>query len=79
MTGAVSLLPSKFLLVNMPRRRVPNFQVIIPYKTLLSLLEAAETVTELESKFNRLDDKLEALRRIQGETIDKIGDIERNL
>lgn len=63
----------------MPRKRIPNFQVLIPYKTLVSLLDAAEAVEELEQKFTRLDEKLEALRRIQGDTIVKIGQIERDL
>lgn len=74
----ISLLSTVWC-TDMARKRIPNFQVIIPYKTLLSLLDAADAVEELQKKFTRLDDKLEALRRIQGETIDKLGDIERNL
>ncbi|MBQ8239831.1 MAG: hypothetical protein IJZ38_03175 [Bacteroides sp.] len=61
------------------RKRVPEFQVIIPYKTLMSLLNAAETVDELDKRLRHLDDKLEALRRIQGETIEKIAQVERDL
>lgn len=61
------------------RKRVPEFQVIIPYKTLMSLLNAAEMVEELDKRLRHVDDKLEALRRIQGETIDKVGEIERAL
>ena len=60
-------------------RRVPKFQVIIDYRDLVKLLDAAEAVEDLDSKLQHLDDKLEALRRIQTETIEKIAQVERDL
>ena len=60
-------------------KRVPRFQVIIDYRDLVKLLDAAEAVEDLDSKLQHLDDKLEALRRIQTETIEKIAQVERDL
>ena len=60
-------------------KRIPRLQVIIDYRDLTKLLEAAESLEDLEHKLNRLDDKLEALRRIQSETIEKIAQAERDL
>ena len=60
-------------------KRIPRLQVIIDYRDLTKLLEAAEMVDDLQKNMKRLDDKLEALRRIQSETIEKVGQIERDL
>lgn len=60
-------------------KRIPRLQVIIDYRDLTKLLEAAEMVDDLQKNMKRLDDKLEGLRRIQSETIEKVGQIERDL
>lgn len=60
-------------------KRIPKFQVLIDYRDLVRLLDAAEAVEDLDKRLGRLDDKLEALRRIQSETIEKVGEIERDL
>lgn len=60
-------------------KRIPRLQVIIDYRDLTKLLEAAEMVDDMQKQMRRLDDKLEALRRIQSETIEKVGQIERDL
>ena len=60
-------------------KRIPRLQVIIDYRDLTKLLEAAEMVDDMQKQMRRLDDKLEALRRIQSETIEKVGPIEREL
>ena len=60
-------------------KRIPRLQVIIDYRDLTKLLEAAEMVDDMQKQMRRLDDKLEALRRIQSETIEKIAQVERDL
>lgn len=60
-------------------KRIPKFQVLIDYRDLEKLLDAAEMMDDLQKNMKRLDDKLEALRRIQCETIEKVGQIERDL
>lgn len=52
-------------------------QVIISYKQLTELLSAAQGLTELNVKMDRLFDQLDAIKATQIECMDKIGELNR--
>ena len=57
----------------------PEPQVIIPYKTLCELLEAGKEVKQLRAEVKRLSQQAGAMRIIQGECIEKIGELRKQL
>ena len=58
---------------------LPEPQVIIPYKTLCELLEAGKEVKQLRAEVKRLSQQVGAMRLIQGECIEKIGELKKLL
>lgn len=59
--------------------KLPDVQVIIPYKTLQELLGAAQAAADFEKELERRDEQLAALRRQLGEVFDVIGQIRSEL
>lgn len=57
----------------------PEAQVIIPYKTLCELLQAGEEVKQLRTEVKKLSTQVGALRIIQGQCIEKIGELKKLL
>lgn len=64
------------LMPAMPKR-LPDIQVLIPYKYLCELLEASEEVKGLRKDNARLAEQVLALRIIQQECIEKIAELEK--
>ena len=58
---------------------LPEPQVIIPYKTLCELLETAQEVKSLRAEIKKLSKQVGAMRIIQGECIEKIGELKKLL
>lgn len=58
---------------------LPEPQVIIPYKTLCELLETAQEVKSLRAEVKKLSQQVGAMRIIQGECIEKIGELRKQL
>ena len=52
---------------------------MIPYKQLLELLEVASEVPKLRKELRRCQDQVLALRMIQAECMEKIGQLEKLL
>ena len=59
--------------------KLPELQVVLPYKTLLELLEAAEAVTELKEVIALRDQQILAMRKQLGEVFDVIGELRREI
>ena len=58
----------------------PNdLQVLIPYKQLDALLTAARELEKLRYEVQRCYDQLDAVRRIQTETMDKYNELYKML
>lgn len=58
---------------------VDNFSVLIPYKDLEKLLETAYKLEQFQEALKRNDQKLDALRMMYTEALQKIREIERYL
>lgn len=54
-------------------------QVIIPYKQLCELLDAGKEVKSLRGQVKKLSTQLDAMRVIQRECIEKIGELKKLL
>lgn len=59
--------------------KLPDVQVIIPYKTLQELLGAAQAAASFEKELELRDRKIAALRGQLGEILDVIGEIREEL
>lgn len=57
----------------------PEPQIMIPYAQLLELLDVAQQVPLLRKEVKRLSDQVLALRMIQSECMEKIGQLEKLL
>lgn len=55
----------------------PDFQVLIPYKDLMELLEASRQIEQLKKDNKRLHIKLDALRSQFTELMDAFGELKR--
>ena len=60
----------------MPKGK-PDFQVLIPYKDLCALLEAAQKVDDLNNRYTRLERKFEKLQERFLEVMIAFGDLKR--
>ena len=54
-----------------------ELQVIISYKQLMELLGAAQGLVELNGKMDILLEQLDAIKSVQVECMDKIGELNR--
>ena len=63
----------------MAKEPAPDFQVLVPYKQLEQLLKASGEVAQLRKEISRLESQILALRLIQSETIEAIGEIKKQL
>ena len=57
-------------------KRLPNIQVVIPYKQLCELLEASGELKEMRKENAYLKEQITALRQIQSECMEKIAEID---
>lgn len=60
----------------MPKGK-PDYQVLIPYKDLCTLLEAAQKVDDLNNRYTRLERKFEKLQERFLELMIAFGDLKR--
>lgn len=58
---------------------LPDPQVIIPYSRLCELLQAGEEAQQLRTEVKQLRREVDALRVIQRECIEKIGELKKLL
>lgn len=58
----------------MPKGK-PDYQVLIPYKDLCTLLEAAQKVDDLNNRYTRLERKFEKLQERFLELMIAFGDL----
>lgn len=54
-----------------------ELQVILSYKQLTELLTAAQGLTELSQKIDRLFEQLDAIKSTQVECMDRIGELNK--
>ena len=54
---------------------VENYQVLIPYKDLVKMVELAKKVDQIELQYARLQEQYAAIRGMFGECLDKIKEI----
>lgn len=59
--------------------KIPDLQVVLPYKTLLELLDAASSVTELKKQIEIRDKQIDALRRQFIELMDVVQDLREEI
>ena len=59
--------------------KIPDLQVVLPYKTLVDLLESAQAVKDLQGEISFRDQQIHALRRQISEIVECIGDIRAEL
>ena len=59
------------------RKKLPDFQVLIPYTELAALLEASEKLDSLLAENKRLEDQQEALRGQFAELMIAFGDLRK--
>lgn len=59
--------------------KLPDIQVVLPYKDLLELLEASKQVGDLKADNKRLHDQMDALRSQFTELMDKFGELRREV
>lgn len=59
--------------------KLPDLQVVIPYKTLLELLESAKAVSDLRKEIKIRDDQILALRNQLSEVFDVIGQLREEI
>ena len=57
-------------------KRLPNIQVVIPYRQLCELLEASGELDELRKENVYLKEQILALRMMQGEFMEKLREID---
>ena len=57
-------------------KRLPNIQVVIPYRQLCELLEASGELDELRKENAYLKEQILALRMMQGEFMEKLREID---
>lgn len=57
----------------------PEPQVIIPYKQLCELLQAGEEVKLLRVEVKKLSKQIDAMRIVQRECIERIGELKKLL
>lgn len=55
--------------------KLPDIQVVLPYKTLVELLESAQAVSELRQTMELRDQQLFAVRKQLTEVFEVIGEI----
>lgn len=60
-------------------KKVPELQVVLPYKTLMELLEASQAVDELRNENKRLHDLYDGMRGQMLEIMDVIGDLREEI
>lgn len=58
---------------------LPDAQIMIPYKQLMELLDVASEVPKLRKELRRCQDQVLALRMIQAECMERIGQLEKLL
>lgn len=54
---------------------VENYQVLIPYKDLVKMVEVANKVEQIELQYARLQEQYAAIRGMFSECLDKIKEI----
>lgn len=59
--------------------KVPDLQVVLPYKTLVELLEAAQSVSTLNRTVEFQQQQILAIRNQLSEVFEVIGDIKSEL
>lgn len=59
--------------------RQPEPQVIIPYKQLCELLQAGEEVKLLRAEVKKFSKQVDAMRIVQRECIERIGELKKLL
>ena len=57
--------------------KLPDIQVVLPYKDLVELLEASRQIESLKADNKRLHDQLDALRSQFLELMEQFGDLKR--
>lgn len=57
----------------------PDYPVLIPYSELCELLDASKQIKVYKEEVKRLQAQVLALRIMQQECMEKIGDVERSL
>lgn len=57
--------------------KLPDIQVVLPYKDLVELLQASKEIKELRSDNKRLYEQLGALRSQFLELMEQFGDLKR--
>ena len=57
----------------------PDYPVLIPYSELCELLDASKQIKVYKEEVKRLQAQVLALRILQQECIEKIGEVERSL
>ena len=55
----------------------PDYPVLIPYSELCELLDASQQVKEYKAEVKKLNDQVVALRIIQQECIEQIGELKK--
>lgn len=55
----------------------PDYPVLIPYSELCELLDASRQVKEYKAEVKKLNDQVVALRIIQQECIEQIGELKK--
>lgn len=69
------MLPALLTMANFQ----PELQIIIPYKQLTELLQAGEEVKQLRAEVKKLSKQIDAMRIVQRECIDRIGELKKLL
>lgn len=59
--------------------KLPDLQVVLPYKTLLELLEASQAVESLRKDNERLSAQMAALRSQFTELMTLVGDLRKEI
>lgn len=57
--------------------KIPDLQVVIPYKTLVSLLAASEEIPVMKEKIELRDQQLAALRHQFTELMEAFGELKK--
>ena len=55
----------------------PDYPVLIPYSELCELLDASRQIKEYKAEVKKLNDQVVALRIIQQECIEQIGELKK--
>lgn len=58
-------------------KQPPDYPVLIPYSKLCELLEASEQIVKLRQEINQYKKEVLALRIIQQECIERIGELKK--